>query len=164
MDTAEGRLCRYCQQRFEVSRYRPQQQVCSKADCQKRRRADYHRHKRQSDPVYAGSCRDSQQKWRSAHPNYQKQYWQDHPKAAEHNRQAQRQRDRRRRIGHLVKNNVALDLTRAGTAVYLVGPATADLVKNNLAQSKLLIFQPSVAPARLLVKNTQLDSTPPLPV
>lgn len=138
MDTDQGRLCRYCQQPFQVSCFRPQQKVCSQPECQKQRRADYHRQKRHMDPVYAEVCRDSQQKWRAANPGYQKQYWHSHPAAAERNRQTQRQRDQRRQLHHLVKNN--------------------------LAQSKLLIFQPSTTPPRLLVKNTQLDLGPPLAV
>jgi hypothetical protein len=164
MDPVQRRLCPYCQKLFEVSRYRPNQQVCSQSHCQKQRRADYHRQKRHTDPVYAEVCRDSQKKWRSTHPDYQKQYWHTHPAAAEHNRQTQRQRDQRRHLGHLVKNTSALDLTAAGTSVYLIGPAIRDLVKNNLAQSKLLIFQPSVLPASHLVKNTQIDLTRPLPL
>jgi hypothetical protein len=164
MDTASERLCRYCQQRFEISRFHRQQQVCANPDCQKRRRADYHRDKRQRDSVYGEVCRDSQRKWRTANPTYQQQYRRDHPAAIEANRTAQRQRDQRRKLGHLVKNNLALDLTRAGTTVYLVGPAAADLVKNTLAQSKLLILQPSPAPAALLDKNTLLASAPVLPV
>jgi len=47
----------------------------------------------------------SRKKWRKSHPSYQKQYWLAHPKAAEHNRQQQHQRDRRRRLRHLVRNN-----------------------------------------------------------
>lgn len=164
MDTVQGRLCRYCQQPFEVSRYCPQQQVCSQPDCQKRRRADYRREKRHTDPVYAQLCRDSQEKWRAANPDYQKQYWRSHAAAAERNRQAQRQRYQWRQLGRLVKNTSALDLTSAGTSVYLVGSAAEDLVKSNLAQSKLLIFQPSPAPPGLVVKNTHIDNSPPLAV
>ncbi|MBL8234696.1 MAG: hypothetical protein JNL98_39725 [Bryobacterales bacterium] len=141
MDTDQGRLCRYCQQPFQVSCFRPQQKVCSQPECQKQRRADYHRQKRHMDPVYAEVCRDSQQKWRAANPGYQKQYWHSHPAAAERNRQTQRQRDQRRQLHHLVKNTLALDLTAAGTSVFLIGPASEDLVK-----------------------NTQLDLGPPLAV
>jgi len=136
------RQCPFCQQSFIASRFRPQQQVCSKPDCQRSRRSSYHRRKRQDDPGYAQDCRDSNRKWRAAHPDYQKQYWQTHPEARAHNLQQQRVRDQRRRLGNLVKNNAALDLTQTGASVYLLGPAAGDLVKNNLAQSKLLIFQP----------------------
>ncbi len=90
--------------------------------------------------------RDSRRKWRAAHPNYQIHYWHNHPEASERNRQQQGLRDRKRRLGNLVKNNLALDLRQAGAEIYLLGPAARDLEKNNLASSKLLIFQP-VAPA-----------------
>lgn len=99
--------CPYCQRIFQLSPCRLQQRVCSQPDCQSRRRADYHRGKIQTDPLYADVVKDSRKLWREEHPGYQKAYWQTHPEAAEHNRQQQRQRDRRRRVGSLVKNNVA---------------------------------------------------------
>jgi hypothetical protein len=86
--------------------------------------------------------RDSRRKWREAHPDYQKNYWLTHPDAAERNRQGQGQRDQKRRIRNLVKNNLALDLKRSPAQIWLVGPAAHDLVKNNLAFSNLFIFQP----------------------
>jgi len=138
--------CPYCQRTFQLSPYRPQQRVCSQPDCQRRRRADYHRRKIESDPVYADVVKDSRKIWREEHPGYQKVYWQTHPEAAERNRQQQRRRDRRRRIGDLVKNNVALDLKHSASEVWLVGPETADLVKNTLAFSEVLVFQRAPEP------------------
>lgn len=136
------RSCRYCQQFFLPSKFRPDQSVCSQPDCQCRRRAEYHRRKLESDPEYAQVARDSRQKWRQAHSDYQKNYWRTHAPQAERNRRQQRQRDRQRHLRNLVKNNVALDLRQTDAEVYLFGPAADDLVKNNLARSKLLIFQP----------------------
>jgi hypothetical protein len=136
------RHCLYCQQVFQVSPYRPQQAVCGQAACQRRRRREYHHNKIHSDPLYADTVSRSRKKWREAHPGYQKQYWQTHRKAAERNRQQQRQRDRRRRLRQLVKNNLALDLRDSPAEVWLLGPTADDLVKNNLAHSQLLIFQP----------------------
>jgi hypothetical protein len=133
--------CPYCQRTFQLSRYRLQQRVCSQSECQRRRRADYHRRKIQTDLLYADVVKDSRKLWREEHPGYQKTYWQTHPEAAEHNRQQQRQRDRRRRVGNLVKNNLALDLKHSASEVWLVGPETADLVKNNVAFSEVLVFQ-----------------------
>lgn len=135
------RCCRYCQQSFQPSRYRPEQSVCSAADCQRLRRSDYHRQKLNADAEYAQVVRDSQRKWRDAHPSYQAQYREKHPEAAEQNRQKQRQRDRKRRVQNLVKNNLALDLKHCAAEVWLVGPAARDLDKNNLASSQFLIFQ-----------------------
>ena len=100
------RRCRHCQQSFQPSKFRPDQTVCSQPDCQRRRRAEYHHHKLESDAVYAQVVRDSRQKWRQAHPEYQKNYWRTHPSQAERNRQQQRQRDRQRHLQNLVKNNL----------------------------------------------------------
>ena len=56
------KMCRYCIQKFRPSRYHPDQQVCSSADCQRRRRTDYHRQKLIEDPAYREQCLDSQKK------------------------------------------------------------------------------------------------------
>lgn len=100
-----------------------------------------------ADADYAQVVRDSQRKWRECHHSYQKQYREKHPEAVEQNRQKQRQRDRRRRVQNLVKNNLALDVKHCAAEVWLVGPAALHLDKNNLASSQLFIFQS--VPARL---------------
>jgi hypothetical protein len=92
--------------------------------------------------VYAEGVRDSQRKWREAHPDYQQNYRQSHPQSAEQNRDRQRGRDRKRRLHDLEKNNLAFDLKRSDLEVWLVGPAATNLDKNNVASSQLLIFQP----------------------
>jgi hypothetical protein len=53
----------------------------------------------------------------------------------------QRRRDRKHRLQHLVKNNLALDLKHSAAEVWLLGPAALHLAKNNLAVSHLLIVQ-----------------------
>jgi len=136
------RRCPYCQQVFQPARYHPQQVVCSQVSCQRRRRRDYHRAKIRSDSLYAQVVQESRKKWRDAHPHYQRQYRERHPQAVERNRQQQQVRDQRRRLQHLVKNNLALNLKRSPAEVWLLGPAAGDLVKNNLADSQLLILQP----------------------
>lgn len=115
--------------------------MCSRPECQTQRRRDYRRRKRRTDPEYAEVVRDSRRKWREAHPDYQKNYWQNHPEAAARNRQQQRQRDQKRRVGILVKNTLVVDLKRSAAEVWLVGPLARDLVKNTLVSSKLLILQ-----------------------
>jgi hypothetical protein len=99
--------------------------------------------------VYAEVVRDSRRKWREAHPDYQKNYWQTHPDAAARNRQQQRQRDQKRRVGLLVKNTLVVDLKRSVVEVWLAGPLVEDLVKNTLVPSKLLILQsgPTASPS-----------------
>jgi len=147
------RCCRYCEQAFQPSKHRPDQSVCSQAECQNRRRSDYRRHKLQTDPEYAQVVRDSRKKWRDAHPDYQKNYRQNHPEAAARNREQQRHRDQKRQVGQLVKNTLVLDLKRSAAEVWLVGPVAGELEKNILVSSKLLILQTG-APAPAAVGSS----------
>ena len=61
----------------------------------------------------------------------------------ESNRQRQRGRDQRRRVERLVRNNLALNLTRSVSEVWLLGPKVRELDRNNLASAQVLIL-PSV--------------------
>lgn len=63
-------LCLFCAQLFVPSAFRPQQRVCGQPACQRRRRKDYHQRKIQTDPEYRQICLESQQKWRTHHPDY----------------------------------------------------------------------------------------------
>lgn len=139
--------CPCCAQPFVPSAFRPHQRVCGQPDCQRRRRKDYHQRKIQTDPEYRQVCLESQQKWRTHHPDYPQRYRENHPEWVQQNRQRQHFRDQKRRLGHLVKNNLAFDLKGSAHEVWLVGPQMADLVKNNLAFSKILIFETVTASA-----------------
>jgi hypothetical protein len=132
--------CCYCQQVFQLSRYHPHQLVCSRPDCQRQRRREYHRRKLHIDTEYHQVCRDSQQKWRASHPDYPRRYRQSHPESVERNRQGQRRRDRKRHLQNLVKNNLAFDLKHSAAEIWLLGPEAANLAKNNLAFSQVLIL------------------------
>ena len=134
--------CLYCQQLFTPSVYRPQQRVCSRPDCQRQRRREYHRRRRATDADYRQTTRNSQKKWRDAHPDYLRQYRTQHPEAVVRNRERQQVRDQKPRLAFLEKNNLALDLKRSLAQVWLVGPGVTKLEKNNLASAQLLIFQP----------------------
>jgi hypothetical protein len=138
---SKSRRWPYCQCCLP-SVYRRQQVVCSQAECQRQRRSDYHRQKLRTDPEYREVARDSQRKWRQAHPDYLRQYLAQHAPAIEQNRQRQQLRDRKRRIRVLEKNNLAFDLKRSTAEIWLVGPHIKNLEKNNLASAQVLIFQP----------------------
>ena len=136
---SKTRRCLYCRCSFLPSIYRPQQVICSRPECQHQRRTDYHRKKLATDPVYRQVVRESQKQWWDEHPDYQKQRRQRNPKLVENNRQRQRQRDQRRRMQRLVRNNLALDLKHSASEVWLLGPKLRDLDKNNLASAQVLI-------------------------
>jgi hypothetical protein len=138
----EPRVCRQCGQKFIPSVFRPsQQQTCSAPECQKRRKAGYHRARYRSDPEYRRVCRESDGKWRERQRGYQARYRQAHSDYVERNRRAQSRRDRKRKLRDLVKNNSAIDVKSTSADVWLAGAGIDDLVKNNLAVSEILIFQ-----------------------
>ena len=144
--TAEFRRCPYCRKKFLPSIFHPDQRICPAAKCQQRRQSEYHRRKYHIDAEYGLVCRESDQKWRTRDPDYQRRYRQGHPAYVVHNRQAQKRRDRRRRMQNLVKNNLALDLKSVSADVWLVGSELGDLVKNNLAISEVMILQTVAVP------------------
>ena len=136
----QARRCPYCQCSFVPSVYRPQQRVCGQSECQRRRRSEYHRQKLATDPEYRQVVRESQKQWWDEHPDYQRQHRQANPQRVENNRKRQRQRDQKRRLGRLVRSNVALDLKDSAAEVWLLGPKLGDLDRNNLASAQVLIL------------------------
>ena len=144
---SKTRRCPYCQASFLPSIYRPQQAVCGQPACQRRRRTDYHRKKLATDPEYRQVVRDSQKQWWDEHPDYQKQRRQQNPRLVESNRQRQRQRDQKRRVERLVRNNLALDLKQSAAEVWLLGPKVRELDRNNLASAQVLILPPLGRPS-----------------
>jgi hypothetical protein len=135
------RRCRYCQQNFQPSKYQPGQLVCSRSECQRRRRADYHRQKIAADQDYRQVCRDSPQKWRSRNPDYWRRYREQHPAAVERNRQQQQVRDQRRRLHDLANNNSAFDLKRSAADIWLLGAGLRDLANNNSVPAQVWILE-----------------------
>lgn len=133
------RRCRFCQELFARSRFHPEQTVCSKKACQRRRQAESRHRQLAADAVYREVCRDSARQWRAEHPGYWKQYRQSHPAAVERNRVRQQVRDQTRRLRSLANNNVALDLKSSVAGIWLLGPEGADLANNNLASVQLFI-------------------------
>lgn len=141
------RQCRYCQQSFQPSKFQPRQTVCSGPACQQRRRADYHRDKIASDAEYREGCRDSPRKWRARNPDYWKRYREKNPSAAEHNRQQQKVRDRKRQLRNLANNTSAFDLKHCAAQIWLVGSGAAGLANNNSVPAQVWVIEALSAPA-----------------
>jgi hypothetical protein len=131
--------CPYCRRTFRPTPYRPDQRVCSQAECQRRRRRDYHRRKLAADADNRQTCRDSQRTWREAHPAYAAAYRRARPEQAARNRAAQRQRDLRRRLRRAGARPAAEMAVLPGP-VWLVRRSGGDLAKNNLAFAQLVVL------------------------
>jgi hypothetical protein len=128
--------CPYCKESFERSRYHPDQTVCSVPDCQRQRRAAYHRRKLQDDPLYRDQCRDSQQQWREQHPEYMRTYREKH-KSSKAQPHAKAPPDLTRLL-ECVKNNVAIDLKAYPAMVLLIA---SEGVKNSVATAEIILVQ-----------------------
>lgn len=134
-------VCSYCHELFDPSPYHPKQTVCISPECQRRRRNDYHRNKIATDSEYRLTCAESRKKWRERNPGYQRDYRCQHEDYCRRNRQKQRVRNQKRKLSLIVKNNLAIDVKRLATEVWMTGPGLDAIVKNNLAISQVLIFQ-----------------------
>ena len=135
------RRCRYCERSFQPPKYQLGQSVCNELDCQRRRRADYHRQKIAADPEYRQVCRDSPQKWRAHHPDYWRRYREAHPAAVERNRQQQHVRDQKRRLRDLANNNSAFDLKHSAAEIWLLGTDLQHLANNNSAPAQVWVLE-----------------------
>jgi hypothetical protein len=100
------KTCRYCHEKFEPSRYHPDQEICSSPVCQRRRRSDYHQNKLSKDPAYRDQCRDSQRKWLEKNQGYMKRY-SAAPRSKHHSKRPVLL-DELHQLRELLKNNVAL--------------------------------------------------------
>ena len=145
------KTCAYCNQSFHPSRFHPEQTVCASPDCQRRRRADYHKGKLASDPEYLEQCRLSQKKWREENPDYMKNYLVNRrtPKPpSAHDSGVVKELQR---LLDLAKNNRVSDLKSSHATILLVCPEEADgqkntlaFEKNTLAHAKLIVLQGAV--------------------
>jgi hypothetical protein len=138
---ARNPVCLYCQNTFNPSPFHPKQTVCASPECQRRRQSDYHRKRVAADSDYREACIESRKKWRDNHPGYQRSYRSKHEAYVQQNRQKQHQRNQKRQLALIVKNNLAIDLKRLSARVWMTGPGLEAIVKNNLAISQVMIFQ-----------------------
>lgn len=142
----ENRTCPYCGNEFKPSRSHPHQAVCSSEDCQRRRRADYHRKKLKKDPLYRALCRDSQDTWKERNPEYMKQY-RASQRVAKPDRSAVRPAVRElERLLSILKNNLAkntsaLQVRRCASGVWLVAPRNITTDKNTLTPTNVIVIQ-----------------------
>jgi hypothetical protein len=138
------RECPFCHDLFAASRFHPNQVICSKPDCQKRRRVEYHRKRLQDDIAYRAQCADSQGKWRDAHPNYMRKYRRNAPHHTDEHAQSKID------LGKLVKNTMALSAENYSAKVWFL---CADRrVKNTIANAEVIVINTLGPPARIKLR------------
>lgn len=92
----EQRQCVCCRARFTTSR-NPNQRYCAKPACQKKRRCKYQKQKLKQDIDYRANQRASERNWHKRHADYWQYYRKSRPQQIIKNRDAQRERDKKRR-------------------------------------------------------------------
>ena len=93
------RSCACCGEPFEPRPQVPDQAFCTSLDCQRTRKRQWQRAKRQSDPDYRINQRAAQQAWSQRNPDYWRNYRETQPDYALRNRKQQRLRDQTRNDG-----------------------------------------------------------------
>jgi hypothetical protein len=91
--------CTACEERFTPCRHVPDQQYCSKPECQRERRRRWQRDRLKQDPDYRANQASAQRRWRERHPDYWRDYRRTHPEYTVRNREQQRKRNRFRGRG-----------------------------------------------------------------
>ena len=94
------RKCAYCHT-FFIPTPRgggKRQKVCGKPSCKKALKAENNARWRRENPDCWHNDYPRVKQWLDQHPDYLKQYRADHPEYVQKNREAQRQRDRKKRI------------------------------------------------------------------
>jgi hypothetical protein len=145
------KTCAYCKQKFRPSRFHPEQTVCVSADCQRRRRADYHKRKLAIDLAYLEQCRHSQKKWRDENPDYMKEYLAKRQTPQRSSSYDSGMVNELQRLVDLARNNRVFDLKSSDATILLVCPDdiarqknTLAFEKNTLAHAKLIVLQGSM--------------------
>lgn len=85
------------------------QNYCTKADCQRARKAAWQRNKLRRDPEYKANQPLSQKKWLQQNPTYWKKYRKNNPEKAKRNRLLQQIRNQQRRHG--LPSDVKIEVT-----------------------------------------------------
>ncbi len=102
-----AKRCPYCQRFLTLNpRVRKQRKTCGRPSCQKALNRDNSARWRQEHP---DSCRPDYPRvklWLQKHPDYLQRYRETHPVYVEKNRQAQRLRDRQKKLHLDIQNKI----------------------------------------------------------
>jgi hypothetical protein len=99
--------CPYCKRFLTLNpRVRKQRKTCGRPSCQKALNRDNSARWRQGHPESCHPDYPRVKAWLDRHPGYLKRYRETHPAYADNNRQAQRLRDRRKKLHLDIQNKI----------------------------------------------------------
>jgi hypothetical protein len=126
----QNRRCAACGQLFRPRPQVPQQCYCAEAACQRERRRRWQQAKRVSDGDYRDNDARGQRAWREAHPDYWRQYRQEHPQYTDRNRVQQHGRNARRGVRVIANEDVSTRDLSLTSGTYRLIPAGAEAIAN----------------------------------
>jgi hypothetical protein len=142
------KVCPVCQHSFFTKR-NPAQCYCHRKECQRFRKNQWRRQKRQQDADYRENQRQAQHRWRQQHTDYWRQYRASHPDYQQRHREQQRQRDALRRHSApaqatnppLAKSDVLKLNLPIPSGTYNLVPANASLLaKSDVFRVKITLI------------------------
>jgi len=95
----------------------PQQEYCSKDECQLTRKREWNRQKLLADADYRKNCRDAQKRWRDKNPGYSREYRDRRKEYAQRNQEQQRARNRKRKLVKICSRIAKTDESSARNVV-----------------------------------------------
>jgi hypothetical protein len=122
----QSKRCVACGQAFHPRPQSPRQCYCSSPACQRERRRQWQRSRRDADPAYQENQTRAQRAWAERHPDYWREYRRAHPEYGERNRAQQQQRDARRRERVLAKMDVSTRDSAVPSGTYRLSPVSAE--------------------------------------
>jgi hypothetical protein len=140
------KVCPFCREAFQASRFHPDQVICSAVPCQRRRRAEYHKRRQAEDADYAAQCKDARERWRAEHPGYFRSYRANRRGVISDGSEAPATpvadliRMLQRAKNTSAKNNSATVAT-SKIEVFWVASRVGQFEKNNLATLKLVVIE-----------------------
>lgn len=87
-----------CQRLFDPNPRVKNQRYCDAKDCQRARKRQWQKEKLAADPDYKANQRDCQREWHLHHPDYYKEYRQNHPTYCQRNTLLQTYRNTKARV------------------------------------------------------------------
>jgi hypothetical protein len=134
-----NRICLFCGDDFRPSLYHPEQKVCGATECQKKRRAAYHKRKLLEDPTYFEQCRESRKHWRQNNKarlaEYRKKHKNKAPLASDREADAHK-----KRLLASLKTTSVLDLRECRAELW-ASSSDVDRLQKIFASANIIILQ-----------------------
>jgi hypothetical protein len=112
--------CAYCGQQFETCPQVPDQSFCSSPNCQRARKRQWQRDKRQSDPDYRSNQQAAQRTWTQRNQGYWRSYREAQPKYERRNREQQQSRDTSARNHEHSAGLAKMDVSALPSGIYRI--------------------------------------------